>query len=142
MVLGHYMRENRLPRELPRRKAPYDTGKQDDAAQQCEAKCLRTKVEKDNASIRNDEWSASLVKSVKRRLNLTLDAPSGNHYGLQVEPRAVPLQLQDSARNAVFVSRGWYELFFLSQLAYINRSRLQENLKVLQCFPVNFLIFC
>ena len=39
MALGHYMRENRLsPRELPRRKAPYDNGKQDDAAQQCEAK--------------------------------------------------------------------------------------------------------
>ena len=95
MALGHYMRENRLsPRELPRRKAPYDNGKQDDAAQQCEAKCLRTKVERHNASIRTDEESGSLVKSVKRCFNLALDAPSGNHDGsipLQVEPRAAPI---------------------------------------------------
>jgi len=35
----------------------------------------KPQYETDNASIRNDEGSASLVKSVKRCFNLALDTP-------------------------------------------------------------------
>ena len=60
-------------------------------------KCLRTKVETHNTSIRNDEGSASLVKSVRRCFNLASDTPWeswGYDSQLQVEPRAVPLQCE------------------------------------------------
>ena len=79
MALGHYMCEKSAkskgtsPAGSTRVK-----GKRNDAAQ-CEAKCLRTKPEIiHNASVRN-KGSASLVKSLRRRFNLALDAPSGNH---------------------------------------------------------------
>jgi len=76
MALGHYMREiGQVQGYFTGGKHPMTTGSKMTRRSNAKRKCLRTKVETDNASIKNDEGRASLVKSVKRCFNLALDTP-------------------------------------------------------------------
>jgi len=97
VALGHYMRKLAKSKGTSlagstqwQRKARWRR-----AIKRSEVLRAKPQYETDNASIRNDEGSASLVKSVRRCFNLALDTPWeswGYDSQRQVEPRAVPLQ--------------------------------------------------